>query len=230
MLKDDNNKWNDDEILLNTLTRACKISNDVLKPRLPIHENLLELILFETECLFCEQPYLEILYKTIFSIGYYGLLRIGELVKPCEHTMKACNVHVGKNKEKILIVLYTSKTHGRESYPQEIKISSHSHGSRRNKFFCPFMLIKQYLRLRGSYNNDNEPFFVFRDKSPVLDYQLRKTLRKLICNLGLNAEVFDIHSLRIGRSSELFKRGFSVEQIKKIGCWKSNAIYKYLQN
>ena len=92
---------------------------------MPIHCKLLELILFEVDRHFSGQGqlYVSILYKTIIIIGYYGLFRIGELVKGA-HTIKAKNVHVAQNKEKILIVLYTSKTTGVNSHPQKIKITS----------------------------------------------------------------------------------------------------------
>ena len=82
------------------------------------------------------QPYLVILYQAIFCLGYYGMLRVGELAMS-NHSVKACNIHVGNNKDKILIVLYTSKTHGRESRPQKVKISALPMlGKRRDKYFC----------------------------------------------------------------------------------------------
>ena len=96
------------------------MQNDVLKARMPIHCRLLELILFELGRHFgtLQQPYLNKLYQALFALGYYGLFRIGELVSG-DHTIKAKNVHIAKNKEKILIILYTSKTHGKESRPQK---------------------------------------------------------------------------------------------------------------
>ena len=95
ILKDDKYKWVDGEVVLDSLIRACKLTNDIVKPRLP---RLLELILFEIGRLFNQQPYLEILYKTVLAIGYYGLFRIGEMTVPGDHTIKASNVHVAKNK------------------------------------------------------------------------------------------------------------------------------------
>ena len=98
ILKDDKYKWVDGEVVLDSLIRACKLKNDIVTPRLPISKRLLELILFEIGRLFNQQPYLEILYKTVLAIGYYGLFRIGEMTVPGDHTIKASNVHVAKNK------------------------------------------------------------------------------------------------------------------------------------
>ena len=46
------------------------------------------------------------------------MLRVGEMALG-PHTIKACYVHVGHSKDKILIYLYSSKTHGEESSPQK---------------------------------------------------------------------------------------------------------------
>ena len=126
ILKQDGYQWNDNKLLLNSLVRSCKLVNDTVKIRLPIQRGLLEMLLFEIGRHFNKtnpQPYLETMYKAMFCLGYYGMLRVGELTLG-PHTLKACNIHVGNNKDKILLVLYSSKTHGRESGPQKIKISA----------------------------------------------------------------------------------------------------------
>ena len=89
--------------------------------------------------MYAKQPYLEILYKTIFLIGYYGMFRIGELTLS-PHVMKAKDISFSKNKNKIQILLHSSKTHGKESPPQKIKISEvpPAAKSNRHRFFCPF--------------------------------------------------------------------------------------------
>ena len=46
---------------------------------------------------------------------------MGELTKS-QHVIKAKNVHLAENKEKLRLVLYSSKTHGKESHLQNIKI------------------------------------------------------------------------------------------------------------
>ena len=82
--------WNDNLVLVRSLAKACRIVNDKVRMRLLIHCGLLEMILFETQRLFANgnQWYLEILYKTLFAISYYGLMRIGEVTKS-PHVLKA---------------------------------------------------------------------------------------------------------------------------------------------
>ena len=70
------------------------------------------------------QPYLECLYKTMFYLSYYGMLRVGE-VTDSPHVLKAADIHFGDKRDYwLLLVLYSSKIHGVESEPQKIKISA----------------------------------------------------------------------------------------------------------
>ena len=73
---------------------------------------------------------------------------------------------------------------------------------------------------------DSEPLFVFRDHSPVKAFHMRTVLKNVLLRFNLNWQLYSTHSFRIGRTNELFKRGVDIETIKKIGRWKSNAVYK----
>ena len=214
--------------LLSSLTKACKVVNDVVYTRLAINEKLLELVLFELQRYYDDQPYLCLLYKAIISICYYGLFRIGELVicDIADHTTKAKDVHVAMNKNKILVVLYTSKTHGQDSYPQKIKITGNKPT---NRFFCPFKLMQRYMMQRGGFESNTEPFFVFKGKIPVTDVNVRTVLQNMLQNLGLDPLLYGTHSLCSGRAVDMFKLGYSISQIKMAGRWQSNAVFKYLK-
>ena len=114
-------------VMVHSLTRACRLINDKVWTRLPISCNLLELILFELHRYFSDkgQPYLNIMYRALFTVCYYGLMRACEITFS-EHVVKACNIHAAGNKHKLLIKLYTSKTHSTANRPQEIKIIAKS--------------------------------------------------------------------------------------------------------
>lgn len=116
---------NDNLVLVRTLVKACRLIKDTVRTQLPIQCRLLEIILFEVQHYFSNgnQWYLEILYKTVFALSYYGLMKVGEVTKS-PHVLRAQNVHIATNKDKMLLILYSSKTHGKESRPQKIKITS----------------------------------------------------------------------------------------------------------
>ena len=93
MLLKDNYDWNDNRVILGSLTKACKLTNDVVRARFLIHCGLLEMILYEIERIFINQPYLTCMYQALFAIRYYGLLRVSELaVNDAGHTIQAKNV------------------------------------------------------------------------------------------------------------------------------------------
>ena len=100
----------------------------------------------------------------------------------------------------------------------------------KNAFFCPFQMIREYLSIRGTeYENDDEQFFILPDGSPLKQYTIRNMLIKLFKCLNLNSSVHSFHCFRIGRSLDLLKFGYTVDQIKLMGRWKSNAVFRYIR-
>ena len=196
-------KWRDEDVLTSSLTRACKLINDRVNIRLPIHCSLLEILLFEIERIFPDsQIYLQYLYKSLLLLGYYGMMRVGEITER-EHMLRAQNVHLARNKDKLLLILYSSKTHDRSSRPQKIKITSNrseKSGKYVHRNFCPFGVLRTFLSLRGGYRSEYEQFFIFRDGGNVKPVQANSLLKRAIANIGLKDQVdfYSIHSLRIG--------------------------------
>ena len=234
ILKDDGYIWDDKQGLLSSLTQACKLQNDKIKCRLPIQRGLLNLLLFELQrVLSPSQNYLLVLYRALFALAYYGLMRIGELAEG-DHSVKAGNIEVALNKYKIKVILYTSKTHGQGSYPQKIKIQAldqyFSRDARRYRVFCPFLLVHQFLVLRGGFELASENLFLFRDGSKVFPHHVRTILRQCINNLGLDGNLYDCHSFRIGKTCDMFKDNIPFHKILAAGRWHSNAIYRYLRS
>ena len=66
VLRNDDYYVNDNKVLLNTLAKACCLINDKVRTNLPIRCRLLDLLLFEVQRKYGNEPYLEILYKAIF--------------------------------------------------------------------------------------------------------------------------------------------------------------------
>ena len=115
----------EDRYLLSSLIRACRLKNDTVKASFPIQRQFLEELLCQIGEHFSTQPYLELLYKTLFSTTYYGLFRISEVTAGAHsHPVLAKDVQIATNKKKIRFILRSSKTHGKNSFPQIIKISA----------------------------------------------------------------------------------------------------------
>ena len=163
------------------------------------------------------------------------------------HPILAKDVHIATNKHKLLFVLHSSKTHGKNDKPQKIKITGlpksvtnqkiltrldSMETQRKSHSFCPFTILKRYLTMRLGYKSLKEQFFVFRDGSPVKSDHFRSILRSSLKNVGLLAELYNSHSFRIGRSCDLYNMGVPISTIQKLGCWssKSSTVYTYLKD
>ena len=190
------------------------------------------MILFEIERFYESQEYLHWLYKALFSLAYYRLFRVGELTSG-DHPVRAKDVHMADNKDKLRFYLCTSKTHGKGDHPQKIVIEANYNDQsfRYKRHFCPFEITNVFVKLRGKYIEDSDPFFVFRDNSPVRLLHMCKVLRKSLSSIGLNPKLYDTHSFRIGHVSDIVLRfGKTIEEAKIAGHWKSNIVYRYIRD
>ena len=221
---------NEDKCLLTSLAKACKICNNKVRVKLPIKKGMLNVILDKCNIIFQDQNYLRCLYRAVFASAYYGLLRVGE-ISAGNHPIKAVDVHIGENKNKLLYVLRSSKTHTENMKPQLVKIAEITSGKqtvRKDSLYCPFSIVQHYIEVRPSCKSCIEPFFVFSDRSPLKPAHVRRSLKTILKNFGLDFRSYGTHGFRGGRSCDLYNMGVSVETIKKLGRWKSNAIYAYL--
>lgn len=220
VLRHDGVDLSDDSCRLASIIRACKLHNDVVTVRMPIGFNLHNLIIREIEEVFMQkgQPYLGALYKAITVMGYYGMMRISELVG--KHAILAEDVKISTNllKRKVKCILRSSKTHHAGNAPQIIDIIPDQ--GIIGTSVCPFNILKSFSETRPKRVMAGAQYFVFPDGTRVTERHYRSVLRRILGNLGLPQKSFNTHSLRIGRASTLFKRGISVAVIQKLGRWK----------
>ena len=149
-------KLSPDNYLLKSLTRVCHLKNDTIVHRLPITKGVLKLLLDGIREIYCaRQPYLLTMYSTMFAMAYYGLFPIGEFASG-PHVVLARNVHIGVNKNKMLFILNSSKTHTKGDKPQLVKITSTPTGvgEVKKSAYCSFSLLKKYVAIRPHSKND----------------------------------------------------------------------------
>ena len=153
-LADDNYKWNQNLMLFSSLTNIG-VENDEHKNRLPIQSGLFNMLHFELNRMLKWEKtriFLILLYRAIFMCLYYGLMRIGEVTLG-PHALKAINVHQGRNKTSILLVLYSSKTHKKSDGPEQIKIKQEPFD---HPDYEPVVKINKYIEIRPPYMTENE--------------------------------------------------------------------------
>ena len=162
----------------------------------------------------------------MLATAYYGMFRVGEIVSS-PHIIQARDVHIRENKEKLLFILRSSKTH--YGTLQSVNISATKLNKKAKQDFCPYQLLKQYLEVRLRYQDSTEPFFIYGDRTPISPVAINKVLKMALGECGIDAKNFSMHGMRAGRAGDLLQLGVLVETIKKLGRWKSYAVFTYVQ-
>lgn len=228
MLKLDGIVINTRTARLRALIKACKYKNDRVIQRMPIKESMLVRIVRQIDLMFESQPYLNQLYRCMLVMGYFGMLRVGEMAKG-DHPILARDVHLCHKKKKDQIILRTSKTHNLGDQPQYVKFdTTDSRSYLYNEHFCPFEIVRDFLGSRGPKQNDRDQLFLFQDGSPVKPHQLSAVLKRAIKRLGIDPKDYGTHSLRIGHATQLDHCHVSLDVIRRRGRWRSNIIYRYI--
>ena len=91
---------------------------------------------------------------------------------------------------------------------------------------CPVTALIEYFHLRGSRPG---PLFCFPDLKPVPRQFFIKHLKINLSYCGLDTSLYQSHSFRIGGASFFASLGFSDEQIRLLGRWKSNSFRIYIR-
>ena len=120
----------------------------------------------------------------------------------------------------------------------KITISEYNHNTSRRPFdiltaravsspFLPRSTLIQYCELRESSPG---PLFCHADQSPILTHQFKVELQRCLAYCGLDTSRYKSHSFRIGGPCHAADRGYSDEQIRALGRWKSAAFKVYLRS
>ena len=84
--------------------------------------------------------------------------------------------------------------------------------------------------MRGNYTSDEEDFFIFRDGASITQDRIWNFLKQIIAKLNLDPKLYSTHSIRAGQAVDMWRYGYTVEEIQKAGRWRSKAVYRYLRN
>ena len=187
-------------------------SND---SRLPISKCMLNKLLAEADNIVSDTFTLA-LFKAMASLSFYGLLRVGEMTFS-RNTLKIESIHV--TEQEIHITFSNFK---------------HSHGkSCRNtilatniKGLCPVELLRNYLSVRG---NQTGFLFMKGNGKAMSRIEFLALLKEILEYCGFDSKLFNTHSFRIGRATEMVKEGYSLEQIRMAGRWSSDAFKTYIR-
>ena len=189
-------------------------------PRLPITIGILAQLINSVDQVISNY-YNRALIKAMLAVGFFGLMRIGELTMSKEHTVPL-QINQLSFTPFYMSINITHFKHNQSLKPVDIPFQRQLILD-----ICPIYHMASYLLLRGFQQG---PLFSFRSLSPVPRQFFSKNLSTLLSFTGFQGERYKSHSLRIGGASYYASLGYSDSQIRLLGRWDSNAFVKYIRS
>ena len=189
-------------------------------PRLPITYlmvgRLVQALEFTTE-----NSYQRVLMKAMILIGFFGLMRIGELTSS-KHKVVALNLDQVTFSPGLLTIKIVHFKHNQSLKPVDIPIRRQAALD-----ICPVLALHHFIQVRGLGAG---PLFCFHGAKVVPRDFFILHLKRALVFCGFLADRYQSHSLRIGGASYLAELGYSDSQIRLLGRWSSNAFIKYIRS
>ena len=86
--------------------------------------------------------------------------------------------------------------------------------------YCPLAALDSYEAIRG---NADGPLFLQQSSIPLTRPHLATFLRSCLIFSNLSTRLYNTHSFRIGRATQMAIDGFNDDTIKSTGRWNSTA-------
>ena len=205
-------------VVQKVLAAAIKI-HPTIDTRLPITLGIL-FQLVEGFTHTTSSPYLRALFKAMYLVSFFGLMRVSEVTSNVHGVIPLMSDQVRFNSNYVVLSIRHFK-HNNSAHPMEIVLTKQDEPS-----ICPMRALVDYLHLRGS---EYGPLFCFTDLEPIPRSFYLKNLKLNLGFCGLNTRLYMSHSFRIGGASFYASIGFSDEQIRVLGRWKGCTFRKYIR-
>ena len=208
-----------DAVIQKLIAGAIKI-RPPLPPRLPITLILLYRIMEGVDAI-VPHYYHRLLLKSMFTVAFFGLMRMGEVTVSKHHQVSLFLSQITLSSTQIIISIKHFK-HNSSLKPVDIPLLRQT-----NSQICPLYHMSQYLLVRGFQPG---PLFAFPSNSPVPRAFFAKQLKLLLTFSGMDTSRYKGHSFRIGGASYLADMGYTDSQIRLIGRWETNAFIRYIRS
>lgn len=209
--------------LIRKMLEGLSRSKSAKDTRAPITLDLLKKIIYTLPTI-CYSVYETHLFKAAFTLAFFGLMRVSELVidDKRENTSPVNLVDVKMNilKNQIELTIPKSKT-DQQGLGSRIIIMATCDDT------CPFSCMNEYLKQRSKVNG---PLFCHFSGRPLTRFQFSSVLLKALKCLHIDTMFYKTHSFRIGGATYYHNTGVGEEELKTKGRWKSKVYTKYIRN
>lgn len=192
--------------------------------RLPITSSVLKELLDALPCIL-HAPREATTFKAMFSLAFYGFLRIGEISpktkKHAHSVIQFRDVSWQGKKSQAIITIRNFKNNAKLG-TQNFMIRKEVHSNRR---MCPVRALHAFLKLRGKVAG---PLFTLNEQ-PIARRAFDRVLKDALSFCRYSTSKYKGHSFRIGAASEAAARGVPDARIRSLGRWNSDAFRKYIR-
>ena len=216
------NNWYDIQkiFVIQKLLEGCRRARTSKDPRAPISKNvLIDIVSILPKV--CYNDYETSLFGALFTMAYFGLFRVSELVssgQDAKHNIQSSDIQF--NSDNVIITLNYHKTNQR-GRQINIKLPSDN-----NKTVCP---INAGTIFRKNRPQQSGSFFCHANGTEVTRQQFSKVLSKCISKTTFANGHYRSHSFRIGRATDLAVQGIPNDTIMALGRWNSDCFKRYIR-
>ena len=188
-------------------------------PRLPITLIILKRLV-EALPSTVSNPYHRSLFRAMYVVAFFGLMRVGEITKSPTGIVALTLKQLSMTATQAILTISHFK-HNVSLKPLDIVLPKQNDSN-----ICPVHLLHEYLLVRG---NRPGPLFCFVDGASIPRDFFIKYLKSSLNFCGLDTRRYQSHSFRIGGASLYAELGLSDSQLRLLGRWNSNAFLKYIR-
>lgn len=207
--------------IVSKVLEGFKRLNSRVDTRLPITEKILARLTGALSSV-CSSFYEAKLFTAAYTLAFFAFLRVGELAiskgNNSQTILGIGDVNIQNN--QLTLCIRCSKT---DQLGKGVKVVVNNHGS----IICPVQAMTKFLEVRPNFPG---PLFCHFGGKPLTRYQFSAVLDKVIVAIGLESKYYKSHSFRIGAATTAADKGFSDEEIKIAGRWKSSAFQTYIRS
>lgn len=169
----------------------------------------------------CYNTYEVTLFKALFTVAYFGLFRVSELVVPflaqTDRVVFRSDLSLG---DKYAIIKLNYFKTNQTGNPVRLKIPAD------DSSVCPVRALTEFMCRRSHIPG---PLFVHCDGTPVTRTQFSAVLSKCVHEAHLS-NAYKTHSFRIGRATDLALQGLPSTALMKLGRWSSDCFKLYIRS
>ena len=155
----------------------------------------------------------------------YTLLRKSHILAtstPSHDTNLLRRADVRFDKKGMTMTITRSKTRNASMPPKVIRLQA-----QKGRVLCPVGALRLALGVMASAG-EGSALLAWPDGRPYLYHQFLKLLRQLLTIVGADPDKYGAHSFRRGGATLAADMGASVEQLKALGDWRSDAYQAYI--